>query len=320
MNARIETPCSAVFVCALALLITACASEADRQQLRSERTMQRTLVALKSAGDADSLAAAAELGDASTEYDTRRLELLTGAVALAPDRVDLLWLQLAACSQIRACDPTPIAATLRRLDPENGAAWTPFLNQAVSRGDAKATVKYLAALAKCKRFDVYWNSSIAHLTTAVIKVHTVDARVALTAVIGAEAALALPAYEAVAKACGAPALQESGRLGTCRGIAVTMRGGDTYISEMLGIAMAKRVWPATSAEYADATAERRLEEYRIRTADGIALTMLYSNASATEYLQLLRDHRTEQEMALAIIAAAGKNPNPPAHWTESYPP
>src|SRR5215469_4920893 len=139
MKAKIERPYNAVFVGVLALLITACASEGSRQRLPSERTLHRTEIALNATGDADSLAAAAELGDWSTESNTRRLTLLTRAVALSPNRVDLVWLQLDACAQIRTCDPTPISATLHALDPENGASWAPLLNRAVNLGDAKAT-------------------------------------------------------------------------------------------------------------------------------------------------------------------------------------
>lgn len=319
MIARSPRPHSAVFVGVLAVLITACASEKGRQQLPFERTLQRTRIALKAAADADSLAAAAEISAWPAGRDARRLTLLTRAAALAPTRADLLWLQLETCAQVRTCDPKPIATSLHALDPGNGAAWALLLNRAARLGDTKAAVKYLTEIGDCTRFDLYWNTSIVHLTKAVIKAHTMDVNAPLTTVIGDEAALAIPAYINIFSACEAPALGEPGRLSTCRDISSVMRSGDTYISEMIGIAIAKRVWSANSTEYADAASRQRVERYRMHTAAGITLAALHTDADATTYLQLLGKHRTEQGAALELITSAGENPNPPSDFDESLP-
>jgi hypothetical protein len=98
-----------------------------------------------------------------------------------------------------------------------------------------------------------------------------------------------------------------------------MRNGDTYITEMVGIAIAKRVWPETSAEYAEAVEARRLGQYRMRMEGKITLTALRRDAGAVAYLQLIGTHRSEQEVALAVIANAEKNPTPPPDWKESLP-
>jgi hypothetical protein len=98
-----------------------------------------------------------------------------------------------------------------------------------------------------------------------------------------------------------------------------MGNGDTFVTEMVCIAVAKQLWPATSAAYADAVAARRLTLYRMHTEGSITLTNLRTNAEAMEYLQLMRVHRTEQEAALANTTSAGKSPNPPADWKDSPP-
>jgi hypothetical protein len=187
-----------------------------------------------------------------------------------------------------------------------------LLNAASKRGDAVAINRYLGAIANSKRFDIYWNASIAHLTAAVLKAGTMDASAALTAMMGTEAAFAIPAYQDITHACKAPATEDVGRLNTCRSIATVLRSGDTYITEMIGIAIARQVWPDRSAEFMDAVAARRLAQYRMRMAGTTTLASLRTNAEALDYLRLLAAHRAEQEVALAVITGAGKNPNPPA--------
>lgn len=316
---RKHKPCGAALVGLLATLITACTSSGSRQQTKLERNLSGARAALEARGDADSLAAAAEITDWPKSNDMQRLALLTRAVSLAPTRVDLLWLQLGACATIETCDPTPLATTLHELDSDNGAPWIALLDRAIKREDADAASKYLNAIASSKRFDIYWNRSITHLATALTKVHMVDTSAALTAMIGTEGALAFPPYQVITKACRAPSLEKPDRIDTCRRIAEVMRNGDTYITEMTGIAITKRVWPEGSVEYSSAVAATRLAHYRIRTEGSIAPAVLSTNAMALEYLQLLTANRTEQEVTLAIIRGAGKNPNPPPYWKEPVP-
>lgn len=298
----------------LTALIAACVS--DVQQSALERDLPRTQVALNAATDADSLAAAAELNDWPTSNSyPKRFALLARAAAAAPDRPDLVWLEIEACPHVDTCDPARLAETLHRLDPGNGAAWASLLDASSKRGDVTATNRYLTAIAESKRFDIYWNGSISHLTHAVLRVGTMDAATAMTALIGTEAAFPMPAYEDISKACQAPATKDIGRLSACRSIATVMRNGDTYLTEMIGIAIATRVWPGGSSEFAGAVAAQRVAEYRMSTQ--AALTSFNSNADAVRYLKLLTTQRTEQELALAVITAARQDPNPPADWKES---
>src|SRR5450756_2208992 len=48
----------------------------------------------------------------------------------------------------------------------------------------------------------------------------------------------------------------------CRGVAKAFERGDTYITEMIGVAIAKRVWPEDSPEWRAAAEERRVYDYR----------------------------------------------------------
>jgi hypothetical protein len=313
---RNDRRCGVILVGLLCSVAAACASDSSRQQAAFEGRTPRTVVALEARGDADSLAAAAEL---TSKSDAQRLALFTRAATLAPDRAELAWLRLEECERIEACDPTALAATLHRLDSDNGAAWAPLLDRAIRDGDAIATGKYLSAVGSSKRFDIYWNPSIAHLSRALVNVRTTDLSTALTAIIGTEATLAIPAYQNLSKACKPPALEESDRINVCRRIAEVMRSGDTYITEMIGVAIAKRVWPEGSPEYTDAVVARRVAQYRMNTQVAIPLTSLRTAAEAQEYLSLLATHRSEQEVALAVITGAGKSADPPADWKDSEP-
>jgi hypothetical protein len=303
----------------IVFLAAGCASDVSREADAFDKKLASTRDALLAAGDADSLAAAADLVGGSQADPAHRMTLLTRAAALEPDRADLVWLQIEACTRFYACDPTPLAETLHSLDAENAAAWAAPLDRATKLNDDDAVRKYLMAMGNSKRFDIYWNTSAAHLTRALIKVHSYDPRTALVIIIGSESALSIPAFRNVLSACKAPALDDADRLKTCRAIAETMRNGDTYITEMVGIAIAKRVWPETSVEYAEAVEARRLGQYRMRKEGEITLTALRRNAGAVAYLQLIGAHRSEQEVALAVIANAGKNPTPPADSKESLP-
>jgi hypothetical protein len=278
--------------------------------------LRDTYTALLVAGDADSLAAASELASEPSVRPEQRLGLVASATALAPQRVDLAWLRLEACAHVASCDPRPLAATIHALDGENGAAWAPLLAAATQRGDAALAAAYLADIARAGRFDLYWNARIAHLGQAVIRTHTVDARTAVAAVVGAEAALAIPALQILAHACQAKALTDPHRLALCRQMAVSMQAGDTHIIQLFGTSMARRVWPEGSGEYVDATARRRLLQYRASVAQEITGGGFASEADALQLLGLMSTHRCEPDVTVAIIEGAGRSATPPADWSE----
>src|ERR1700730_15881960 len=82
-----------------AILCNGCATDGGRQQGADERKIQRTEQLLITAGDADSLAAAAMLSIGPTVNPLQRLTLMARAVSEAPDRPDLIWLNVRLCAQ-----------------------------------------------------------------------------------------------------------------------------------------------------------------------------------------------------------------------------
>lgn len=299
-------------------LSAAHAADANQDQKRSQQITQSTVQALLAARDADSLAAAAEISDQRQDHGAQRFALLTQAVRLAPGRADLVWLQIAACVNLDSCDPSPLVATLHRLDPEDGATWGPLLDRAVKRGDEQATTHYLDEIGNSKRFDLYWNEFVSHLTTAATRTGAMTVRAALVSVMGIGAAVAIPAFRNIEDACKPPESNRIDRHDVCRGIMAALRAGDTYITEMIGAGLAMGLWPKDSAEYTDALAARRVAQYRIQV-EGDLDAGLSTEAGARHFLGLLSTHRAEQEAVLALIVDAGKNPNPPPGW-QAVPP
>jgi hypothetical protein len=152
-----------------------------------------------------------------------------------------MWLHLQFCSQVKACNPEPIEMHLRSLDPKNGVAWIGPLGQ---RSDAKEPAQVratLIAVANSERFDVYWNAIVLHTVNAIVKTRMMDSPTALVAALGMAAAQVLPAYPQLTNACKGQSLEQADTVVACRRVSEVLRGGDTYLSEFVGIVIAKRV-------------------------------------------------------------------------------
>ena len=299
-----------------AILCIGCATDGARQQAAYDRKIQRTEQLLIAAGDADSLAAAAMLSMGPTVNPVQRLTLIARAVSKAPDRPDLVWLNVRLCTRVDTCDPEPLEAQLRALDPDNGAAWFDSIARAGSRNDAVAVRKDLSAIANSRRFDMYWNATIVHSTNAILRTHTMDLPTALVATIGMASATTVPAYQTIMKACKGDQLLDPDVLSACRRVSAVMRAGDTYLTEMVGIAIAKRAWPDGSPTYVDAISARRVAHYRMDADGKLSLHRFLSSEYAAKRLQLMTEEKTEQEVTLAEILNARWSPNPPSDYTD----
>lgn len=285
---------------------TACASS-DARIAKAQKKTDRAIAALERMTDADSLAAAGLLS--TWENSGQSLGLLARATAAAPDRPDLLWLQAMRCSELPSCDPAPIERRLRELDPTNAAGWWAVLARAAATHDAEGTNAALAAISHSERLDIYYTTLIAHLSRAVANTKAMSLREAEVNVIGLLAALPLPPYQTVSANCKGERLQQAGVIETCRGIAQAFQNGDNYLTEMLGVAIAKRVWPQESPEWIAAAEQRRVYDYR-----STLYVKLESRAilHPGEYLTLCAQNRRESDLFAAQLIAAGYDPNPRA--------
>jgi len=122
------------------------------------------------------------------------------------------------------------------------------------------------------------------------------------------AAICLIGASLQANACKGARLAQAGVLSLCQGVARALENGDTLITEMIGVAIAKRVWPMDSAEWKAAADARRLIDYQGKLFGEIVGT---DAASTQRYLALCRQYKREQEVFRAELLAAGRSPDPP---------
>ncbi len=297
----------ATLLLVLALSLAACAEPLQEQADRWKKQRAQVTEALVKKTDPDSLAAAGLL---SFENPEKSSDLLARAAAGAPERADLLWLQARACEKQPNCDPEPLDQRLRTLDAENGAPWLSALARAEALHDDAAKDAALAAIARSTRVDIYWTTLIARLSSATAQTGAIPLKDAEMSIIGVLAAQAIPALHNVSAACKGDRLEHPEALEVCRGIAQAFENGDTYIIEMLGVAIAKRVWPEQSSAWTAAANARRIYEYRSKLSNGID-SKPWDEGTARNFLALCAENRREQDVLRARLVAAGENPDPP---------
>jgi hypothetical protein len=301
-NPIVSHPRPVLVFCLLSLL--ALPASPETREAKSARRTEEIIDALTRMTDTDSLAAAGLLG-VGTHRD-QSLSLIGRAVASAPERADLVWLEVQVCNEIAPCNSEPIEQRLRELDPSNGAGWLGPLARASVANNEPARDAALTALSRSDRVDFYYTTLVAHLSRAVVSTGKISAEIAEVWVIGFLAREAIPAYQYVSNACKGERLQNIEVTQTCRGVASSLQNGDTYLTEMIGVAIAKRVWPENSAEWNAAVDARRVYDYRSKL-----FSALQGEKFAKEYLALCAQNRREQDVFLALLIKDGKNPNPP---------
>jgi hypothetical protein len=290
----------------LLIATSAAGASSDARITKTQRHINQAIAVLSQRPDADSLAAAGLMSIG--RYSDRSLLLLTQAVTTAPVRADLVWLQSLHCAQLPSCDPLPIERRLRELDPTNGAGWWGAIARAGAANDTEGLDAALTAISRSQRVDIYWTTLIAHLTRAVASTQKMSIEEAEVTIIGYIAAQAIPAYQSVSTNCKGERLQQPGITEICRGVAKAMQNGDTYVTEMIGVAIAKRVWPEESPEWKAAAEQRRVYDYRAMLYPKLEQRAL---THPEEYLILCEQHRRESDLFAAQLKSAGYDSNPP---------
>jgi hypothetical protein len=83
--------------------------------------------------------------------------------------------------------------------------------------------------------------------------------------------------------------------------------------------MTKQLSPPDSAEVRAADDARRTSSYRLSVWSEESERRLEDEHYAHQYLENLGRYRREQDVIVAEIVAAGRNPTPPAGWRPSPP-
>jgi hypothetical protein len=306
---RVSAPSvlAAWFALAALSLFSSALPAANESELAERAAMRRDDLLLR--GDADSLAALALLQEEKPEYSGANLSLMHDAAAAAPQRAEILWLELTACMRVMTCDPAAIENRLHALDPDNGAAFAGSLERSAQLDDLDG--RALTAIANSRRFTTYWNTLVAHVAKAILATHTMTASDAYTAAVGALAAQPLP-LTPMTKVCAPGALEQPDLRATCRRLASVLRNSDTYIVELVGIGIARPLYAPGTPERQGLEEEDRVARYRFRTLSTMLAT---GDADAREhYFALFASFATEQEMTRAYLERAGLPIDPPADW------
>jgi hypothetical protein len=273
-----------------------------------ERHLERAAAQLQRRPDADSLAAAGLLR--VTKSRAQAVALMARAEAAAPTRADLVWLHLRACREVPTCDPLKDEQKLRTLSPANGAGWVDALAHATAARDEAAADAALIAIAHSERVDTYWTTLVGHLSAAAARTGKLSPAEAMIDITGMMAAMALPDYSRLSNSCKGDRLQRDDIREFCRGLAAALENGDTVITEMMGVAIAKRVWPEGSAQWQAAVERRRVYEYRSTLLRALK-PVSWSTTQAQAYIALCLDYPSEQAVLREQLIAAGKDPDPP---------
>jgi hypothetical protein len=229
---------------------------------RLRKDVAHAAVALERERNADSLAAAALVSGSYMfgKDPERAVSLIARATAAAPDRADLAWLQAAMCKRAPHCDARPFEVRLRTLDPSNGAGWLGEVDRAWSAKDNARTNEALKAIGLTDRVDIHYTTLIAKLTPKIAAAGSIALDEATIAITGALAGEAISSYPSVSNACKGGRLTQVDDTEICQGVARAFENGDSVMTEMVGVAIAKRVWPEDSPEWKAAADKRPARE------------------------------------------------------------
>jgi hypothetical protein len=308
---------------------TACVQPATRADFgHSSADYSAMSDKLAAKGTANSLATAALLKRFGTEPDKGSYELAAKAVALAPDRTDLAWLEVRFCVAVPGCNLPAREENLRRLDPANSAGWLGSLNRALAKGDTAGVDAALAGLGDAGQFNVYFDPLVVIASHELISErqkqlgslgHDQVATATMT-MIGVVAASVLPGFQAVNAACSNESLENTPRIESCRKVGQAFEHGDTYIVEGLGLSLQQHLWPEDSPEAHGVKDRLRVIQYRLEEYSRLPISSPRAADLPADYLDVLQQQKREQDASLVYFKRAGVPFDPPADWVTSEKP
>lgn len=270
-----------------------------------EARMNDAAEVLAARQDADSLAAAGVL---THHQPDRSRSLIAQATRVAPERADLAWLHIQSCAAAASCDAEELDARLQDLDGDNGVGWFGALVRATQRGDGQARDSALAAIGQSGRMDLYWNPLVARLSRQIASTGMVSSYEAQIETIGRLAGYAIPALQHLSRACTGERLMQDDVTEVCGGVIRSLLNSDTVIIESMGTSLARQVLADDSPEHVEATEAQRTWDHRVQFAGDVSA---WIQSHPQEHLDLLEQHRREQDVFEAVLIAAGRNPDPP---------
>jgi hypothetical protein len=248
-------------------------------------------------------ALAGSAADAVGAEPVRRL----GRMAMATADPFVYAAALQACTQARSSDAAGHCSmlSLRRwaqLDSGNAAPWMALGSEAAAAGDTGTLNDAMHRVAHAGTVDVYWGTLPHELMQALPHGEPALTRTLLTVdAWSAQAVLALPVYQVLARHCAPPLLADANRWQVCDGIArvLTERGRSTFDLDA-GASLGQQLgWPPQRVDAIRGERESLAAMApRLVDAGGISCASVQRFSQAAELMSLYGELGAYRVMAL----------------------
>jgi hypothetical protein len=260
-------------------------------------------------------AALALWGTNASANGSQALTQIQKATQAAPDRPELLWLHLRLCMEVEGCEPEPIEARLRKLDPSSGTVWLGPLSRAQARRDARAEAQILDMMTKAAHFDVYWTTLVAKLSpplsktpvgTSVAQPVPTPLTNAMNSTISWLSSLTIPAFRPVTLACDDQQVREPDTRARCQQVAQALEKSDTTLAEGLGLGIEQRLAIANSAASMQVIERIQTLRHQNQAAGAVVAAQVEKDKFAEQMIKLMQQLKKEQDVSRAILRWAGQ--------------
>jgi hypothetical protein len=302
-------------------------AHADLKHLQSDESTE--IAYLIRRGTADSLATAALLAHLTQVSDDERApgapappdpsQLIERAVSLAPNRPELVWLQLRDCESRRCADEARIAARLKEIDADNGLAWLGDLNAAQGKSPQDVT-RAIGQMGGALAPRVYWNRLAAMMFDALTHHDRTQPPTAITQhaddrlmhVTGVLAAVDVPAFRPLAYACRPDEFAAVGRRAACEAAMARLEASDAVVTHLVRLSVLEAWWPASTPEGSALRLERLQRRYLTVASNRIRKGHADSDAEAR--VDAMRHLKTEEDVERAMLTNFHEPLERPADW------
>ncbi len=267
--------------------------------------------------DVDQMAATALAlwGTNASANGSQALNQVQKAAQAAPQRPELLWLHLRLCMEVAGCEPEPVEARLRKLDPGSGAVWLGPLARAQARRDARAEGQILDMMGKAAHFNVYWTTLVAKLTPAVSRMPVATSvpqpvptplTNAMNSTIDWLSSLTTPAFTSVSTACDEQHVRDPETRVRCQQVAQALQRSDTTLAEGIGLGIEQRLAIPNSAGAMQVLEKIQTLRHQNQAAGAVVAAQVEKDKFAEQMLKLMQQLKKEQDVSRAIVRWAGQ--------------
>jgi hypothetical protein len=303
------------------------AARADVKHLQSDEATE--IAYLVRRGTADSLATASLLAHLTQVSDEERApgapappdpsQLIGRAISMAPNRPELVWLQLRDCESRRCGDEAQIAARLKEIDADNGLAWLGDRNAAQSKSPEDVT-QAIERMGAAPAPRVYWNRLTVMMFDALTHHDRTEPPTAITQhaddrlmhVTGVLAAVDVPAFRPLAYACRPEEFAATGRRAACEKAMARLEASDAVVTHLVRLSVLEAWWPASTPEGAALRLERSQRRYL--TVASNRLRKGRADSDAETRVGAMRHLQSEEDVERAMLTAFHEPLERPADW------